>query len=42
MQSEAIKYLADIIPKLPSEQVELIFEKILEHISNLHESEKKR
>lgn len=42
VQSEAIKYLADIIPKLPSQQVELIFEKILEHITNLNESEKKR
>ena len=36
VQSEAIKYLADIVPKLPSEQVELIFQKILGHITNQH------
>ena len=42
VQSEAIKYLADIVPSLPSEQVELIYEKILEHITHIGESEKKR
>ena len=42
MQSEAIKYLAEIVPKLPSEQVEIIYEKILQHITNLNEAEKKR
>lgn len=42
VQSEAIKYLADIVPKMPSKQVELIFKKILEHITNLQEGEKKR
>lgn len=42
VQSEAIKYLADIVPKLPSAQVELIFEKILEFIVNLNLHEKKR
>lgn len=29
VQSEAIKYLAEIVPKLPSDQVEIIYEKIL-------------
>lgn len=42
VQSEAIKYLADIVPKLPHDQVELIFEKILQHITNLDEAEKQR
>lgn len=42
VQSEAIKYLADIVPKLPSAQVELIFEKILEYIVNANLHEKKR
>lgn len=42
VQSEAIKYLADIVPALPSQQVELIYEKILTHITRLEESEKKR
>jgi hypothetical protein len=44
VQSEAIKYLADIVPKLPSAQVELIFEKILEYIvsANLHEKKRER
>ena len=42
VQSQAIKYLAEIVPKLPSEQVEFIYEKILEHITNLTEEEKKR
>lgn len=35
VQSEAIKYLADIVSKLPSAQVEIIFEKILQYITNL-------
>jgi hypothetical protein len=34
--------LADIVPKLPSGQVEIIFEKILEYIINLNLHEKKR
>mgnify|MGYP000339046958 CR=1 FL=1 len=42
VQSEAIKYLADIVPSLPSEEVEVIFEKILDNITRLEESEKKR
>lgn len=42
VQSEAIKYLADIVPKMPSAQVELIFEKILEFIVNQNLHEKKR
>jgi hypothetical protein len=42
VQSEAIKYLADIVSKLPSAQVEIIFEKILQYITNLDLVEKKR
>jgi hypothetical protein len=34
--------LADIVPKLPSTQVEIIFEKILEYIINMNLHEKKR
>ena len=42
VQSEAIKYLADIVAKLPSQQVEIIFDKILSYVVDLHLTDKKR
>ena len=42
VQSEAIKYLADIVPKMPSEQVEIIFDKILSYIISMNLTDKKR
>lgn len=42
VQSEAIKYLANIVPKLPSSQIKTIFDDVLEHITNSSETEKKR
>jgi hypothetical protein len=42
VQSEAIKYLAEIVPNLPSSQVEIIFEKILKYITDLNLVERKR
>ena len=42
MQSEAIECLAQIVPKLPSDQIELIFQRILSQTTNTNETEKKR
>lgn len=42
VHAHAIKCLADIVPKLPGNQVEIIFQRILKFITDVHLEENKR